>query len=81
MQANIFYLKQSTEYLCQETLCKDWLESSSVVFVIRNRNYNLQKYGYSSYVKTCKCFGTKIRKVGKNKILCNWIKINNSSEE
>jgi hypothetical protein len=51
------------------------------VFVIRNRNYNLQKYGYSSYVNTCKSFGSKIREVGKNQILRKRIKINNSSQE
>jgi len=46
----------------------------------QNRNYNLKNYGYSFYVHTCKCFGTKIGKVGKNKILYTRIEINSSSE-
>jgi len=62
MQANIFYIKHCNEHLCQQSSHKYRLESSSVVFVIRNSIYNLHKYEYSSYVNTCKSFGTKIEK-------------------
>lgn len=51
------------------------------MFAIRNRNYNLQKYGYISYVNTSKCSGMKTGKVGKNEILYMWVEINNSCEE
>jgi len=38
MKENILYLKQSNEWLCQQTSRKDRLESSSAVFVPRNKN-------------------------------------------
>jgi hypothetical protein len=56
------------------------LENSSAVFAIRNRNYDLQKYGHSTYANASKNVGARIDNVDKNEMLYNWSEVNNLSE-